>query len=391
MRPLPVAALLAASLALAACDPPEKDDMRVIVTAGPVYEVPARDAPRVRPIPQRPGRGTMVLEGGGASLDLASQWTVALAGSQPVLCLIDTAAGGAGDPYHKFDAVGGFKMLTVDVTPGNAAQARIIEALESCTGYFINGGDPVLLSTAFRPNVQDSPALKVIRQRFEQQGAVVAGTGAGAMIVGDFSLCECGPESSVDALVGGKLPEAPGFVFVHGVLIDTRFFSRGLIGRHLYALADSREPVGIGINDTTAVVVPGDGGLWQVIGDGGVALIRRGTKATTARLEGFSISLLNAGDRFDPSTGRIVIAPTRKPVAMGRDPRAPPVEINAIFEPDRVRALILALAQSESLAAAGYDDASRMAVRLRKRPDSSAYGDGSSLSVLHLELAIAPS
>src|SRR5215470_20252093 len=135
-------AVIAAMIALAACDSPSNADLRFIVSNGPVYEVPARDAPPVRPLPQPVGRGTMILEGGGPYLEQASELTVALAGPKPVLCLIDTAAKGGGDPYLKFDRIGGFRMLTVNVTPGNAQQARVIEALGSCTGYFFNGGNP---------------------------------------------------------------------------------------------------------------------------------------------------------------------------------------------------------------------------------------------------------
>src|SRR5262249_47717076 len=241
--------------AVAACDPTTNDDVRVIISSGPVYEVPARTAPAVKPIPQKPGRGTLILEGGGTSLDEASRLTVALAGVKPVLCLFDTTPKGGGDPYHKFDGIGRLKMLTINVTSNISEQASVIEALQGCTGYFFNSGDPIMLSNALRPNAQDSPALKIIRKRFELNGAVVAGTGIGAMMAGDLSLCDCGSESSVGALTQGTIFEAPGFVFVHGVLIDAHFFARGVIGRHLYALADTQEPVGVGIDETTAVIV----------------------------------------------------------------------------------------------------------------------------------------
>src|SRR5262249_49571535 len=163
-------------------------------------------------------------------------------------------------------------------------------------------GDPIMLSNALRPNAQDSPALKIIRKRFELNGAVVAGTGIGAMMAGDLSLCDCGSGSSVGGLTQGTIFQAPRFVFVHRVLLAAHFFARGVIGRHLYALADTQEPVGVGIDETTAVIVPGNGGLWQVIGEGRVAVIRRGAHSSVKKLEGFTISLLNAGDRFDPMT-----------------------------------------------------------------------------------------
>jgi cyanophycinase len=386
-----VAALLAALVVLSACDPPSNTDdgLRIIVSSGPVYEVPARDSPPVKPVPQTAGRGTLILEGGGEYVDEASALTVALAGTKPVLCLIDPISPrGSSDAYHKFDGIGGFKMLTINLASNSSQQARVIEALEGCTGYFFNGGDPRMLSIALRPNAEETPALKIIRRRYEQNGAVVAGAGAGAMIAGDLTLCECGPESDVAALVQGNIFEAPGYVFIHGVLIDTHFFARGLLGRHLYALADTKEPVGIGIDDATAVVVPGNGGLWRVLGQGSVALIRRGNAASVKNLQDFSLSILNAGDSFDPVTGRVVVSPKRKSFALPRDPSAAPIETSKVFDPGKILGMIDALAQSPSLLARGYDDGSGMNVQITKRPESSAYSDGTSITILDLDLGI---
>jgi cyanophycinase len=385
------AALLAASMTLAACDPPSNEGLRIIVSSGPVYDVPARDdAPKVKPVPQTAGRGTLILEGGGESLDEASQMTVALAGAKPVICLIESAPHGTGDAYHKFDGISGFRMVAINLAGNSGKQPRVLETLQGCTGYFFNDGDPAMLSGAFRPNAEETPALKLIRERYERDGVVVAGTGAGSMIAGDLTLCACGAESSVDALSRGRIYEAPGYVFVHGVLIDAHFFTRGLIGRHLYALADTKEPMGVGIDETTAVVVPGNGGLWQVIGQSSVALIRRGNAATVKHLEDFTISVLNAGDSFDPVTGRVVISPKRKPILLLRGVNAEPIETTHIFDTNQVLNMIQALAQSKSVIANGYDDASDMTVKVTKTLDSTAYSDGTSVSILDLELAIIP-
>jgi cyanophycinase len=389
VRPVSAVALLAVAIALASCsEPPSDDGLRIIVSSGPVYEVPTRDAPPAKPVPQTAGRGTLILEGGGDYLDEASMMTVALAGTKPVLCLIDPGSKGGGDAYHKFDGIGGFKMLTINLTATSSQQARVIEALEGCTGYFINTGDPIMLSTALRPNAEDSSALKIIRRRFEQNGAVVAGTGTGTMIVGDLTLCDCGGESSVEALTQGTILEAPGYVFVHGVLIDAHFFTRGLIGRHLYALADTKEPVGVGIDDSTAVIVPGNGGLWRVIGQSSVALIRRGNAVSVKHLEDFSLSLLNAGDSFDPVTGRVVVSPNRKPTLLLRGLDTKPIETSHIFDPNQALTMIEDLARSTSVVARGYDEASGMAVQVTKGLNSTAYSDGNSITVLDLDLGI---
>jgi cyanophycinase len=378
-------ALLALSL-LAACGDVPNEGPRVIVSNGPVYEVPARDAPAVKPIAQHAGRGNLILEGGGFGLDATSELTVAYAGAKPVLCLIDTAEEGKGDPYLRFDKIGGMQMLNLDITARNADDVEVTDALKSCTGYYFNGGNPELLSRNLLRGLDDSPALRIIRDKFERSGAVVSGTSAGAMIVGPVTLCECGASSSVHALTEGRLYEAPGYRFVDGLLVDAHFFTRGLIGRHLYALADTREPVGVGIDETTAVIVPGDGGLWQVIGESSVALIRSGPKSTVDHLSGFTISLLKAGDRFDPHTGKIVVAPSRKAMAIGNDPTAAPMEAGDIFAPDRLRQLILAFAPSPSATAEGFAQAEGLMVQLRKRPDTAGFSDGSSLTVLNLEV-----
>jgi cyanophycinase len=305
-----------------------------------------------------------------------------------VVCLIDPGSKGGGDAYHKFDGIGGFKMLTINLSATSSQQARVLEALESCTGYFINTGDPVMLSSALRPNAEDSSALKIIRRHFEQNGAVIAATGTGTMMVGDLTLCDCGGESSVEALTQGTIFEAPGYVFVHGVLIDAHFFTRGLIGRHLYALADTKEPVGVGIDDSTAVIVPGNGGPWKVIGQSSVALIRRGNAATVKHLEDFTLSILNDGDSFDPVTGRITVSSKRKPILLLRGLDAKPTETTRIFDPNQVLTMIDALAQSTNVVARGYDDASGMAVQVSKVLDSTAYSDGNSITILDLDLKI---
>jgi cyanophycinase len=379
------AALLALPL-LGACGDASNDGPRVIVSNGPVYEVPPRAAPAVKPVAQHPGRGSLILEGGGLGLDATSQLTVAYAGIKPVLCLIDTAEEGKGDPYLRFDDIGGIRMLSLNITARNADDVEVTDALKSCTGYYFNGGNPELLSVNLLRGLDDSPALRIIRGKFERGGAVISGTSAGAMIVGPVTLCECGATSSVHALTEGRLFEAPGYRFVDGLLVDAHFFTRGLIGRHLYALADTKEPVGVGIDETTAVVVPGDGGLWQVIGESSVALIRSGKDSAVDHLSGFTLSLLNAGDRFDPHSGKIVVAPSRKAIRIGDDPGAAPMEASDIFGPDRLRQLILAFAPSQSATAEGTAQADGLMVQLRKRPDTAGFSDGSSLTVLNLEV-----
>jgi cyanophycinase-like exopeptidase len=381
------AILIAAILFLGACGP-SNDNVRVIESAGPVFEVKARGGTAIKPVAQSPGRGTLVLEGGGSYLDAVSELTVAYAGPKPVLCLIDTAADGKGDPYDRFDAYEGVDMLTLNITPDTADDPKVLEALNHCTGYYFNGGNPELLSKGLIAGGKDSPALAVIRKHFDQAGAVVAGTSAGAMIAGPVTLCECSAKSSIAALTKGVLYQAQAYHFSGDVLIEAHFFTKGLIGRDLYALAKNRSPASVGIDETTAVVVPGDGGLWRIIGSSSVAFIQRGPGASVEKLKGFTLSLLNAGDRFDPLTGHVAMSPDRKQQAPISDPVAGPLQMGGVFDPDAFRKLIVQFALSPNPVAQGYAEAEGLVITLRKRADTTVYGDAGAVSVLNLDVEI---
>ncbi len=385
--PIRAAILIAAFAFLAACAP-SNDNIRVIESGGPVFDVKARGGSTIKPVAQAPGRGIMVLEGGGSYLDAATELTVAHAGAKPVLCLIDTAADGKGDPYDRFDAFDGVDMLTLNITSDTNDDPKVIEALQRCTGYYFNAGNPELLSKGLLIGGHDSPALAVIRQRHNNAGAVVAGTSAGAMIVGPITLCECSAKSSIGALTKGTLYQAPAFRFTDKVLIDDHFFAHGLIGRELYALAKTGLPASVGIDETTAVVVPGNGGLWQVIGASSVAFIQRGPNASTTRLKGFTLSLLNDGDHFDPLSGHVAMAIARKQQAMATDPAAGPLQMGGIFDADTFHKLIIAFAQAPNPVAQGYAETEGLVVTLRKRPDTMVFGDSGTLSVLNLDIDI---
>ena len=355
----------------------------------PIYDIPAHLGQAVAPIPQSHGRGTLILEGGGHGAAVVTQQVVAYSGPDPVLCLIDSASDGASSPETRFDGIGDLRMLVLDITPDNAGDPAVLDALRQCSGFYFDGGNPGMLSAGLLHGKDDSPALAVIRDKFEHQGAVVAGTSAGAMIAGPLTLCECGSHSSELALGSGKLFQAPGFHFIQGLLIDAHFFARGLIGRHLFALATTGNSVGIGIDEATAVIVPGDGGLWTVEGDSAVAFIYRAGAGGGGNLQGFTFNLLASGDRFDPASRRIVIDNGQKPEQVGRGANAKPLQVDDIFSPGKVKALVESFVSAPTDRAAGISTETGKAINFTKRPDTMAYGDGDRVSVLALDLGVS--
>jgi len=308
------AATLLCLLLLAACAG-DKSGIRVINASTAVYDVPSKaSGVAVEPIAQRDGRGSLVLHGGGIFRHEIAADIIALAGPDPRLCLIDTADN--GQIYRLFDGFRDIHLSVLNLQPNDTGRPDVVAALRACTGFFFGGGAPERLSETFRPRGRDTPALAAIRERFEKHGAVVAGSSAGAMVVGPVTLCECGAHSSVLAVTRGELFKAPGFELLSKpVLIDAHFFAHGLLGRHMFALARDRIPVGVGIDEDTAVLVPGDGGPWAVLAGKSVAVVRMPDDARMDSLHHFGISILSPGDRFDPTTNDIHVAAKRQRLA----------------------------------------------------------------------------
>jgi cyanophycinase len=271
--------------------------------------IPARTAGRaVRPLPRSAGRGELILHGGGILTDDVAEAIIARAGPEPRLCLIETYAPGRGDLARYFRRFAGVTLTNLFLDDGNVAAPAVLAALEDCTAHFFNGGDPRVLSTLLRPGGRDTAALEIIRRRFEQDGVLIAGSSAGAMVAGPVTLCECAENSSVQAVLTGRLFKAPGFDFLAApVLVDAHFFARGLMGRHLFALARDRLPVGVGIDEDGAVLVSSNQQTWRVISDRRVALIFTPPEVSPNKLSNFGLALLAPGDEFDPAKGRIVV------------------------------------------------------------------------------------
>ena len=315
------ATALLCALLLVACAG-DKSGIRVINASTTVYDVPSKTSgTAVAPIAQSNGRGSLILHGGGTFQHEIAADVVALAGPDPRLCLIDTADNGEGQIYRFFDDFRDVRLSVLNLQPSDTGRPDVVAALRDCTGFFFGGGAPQRLSETFRPRGHDTPALAAIRERFEKHGAVVAGSSAGAMVVGPITLCECGAHSSVLAVARGELFRAPGFDLLNEpVLIDAHFFARGLLGRHMFALARDRIPVGVGIDEDTAVLVPGNGGPWVVLAGKSVAVVRMPDDARMDSLHHFGISILSPGDHFNPTTNEIRVASKRQRISSDSTP-----------------------------------------------------------------------
>ncbi|SEQ98485.1 cyanophycinase [Streptomyces radiopugnans] len=198
------------------------------------------------------------------------------------------------------------------------------------TGFFIGGGDQYrYVTTLLRDGgTRDSAVLAAVRQRLAE-GAVVAGTSAGAQIQAGADMITGG--ASYEALRDGSSPghfedaarlgylETGGFgFFAHG-LVDTHFSARGREGRSLRLAADTGHDLVFGVDENTALEVTGvgtDNERLRVLGEHAVTVLdltgaTAGTYNGRWSVEGVRYDRLTAGDGYDPYARRALPAAGR--------------------------------------------------------------------------------
>ncbi len=137
--------------------------------------------------------------------------------------------------------------------------------VSNCTGIFMTGGDQLRLCGI----LSDTPLMEILRSRAQTGDVTLAGTSAGAAVMGYHMIAGGGSgetpnHSLVDMTLGlGIIPE---------VIVDQHFHNRNRMARLMSAIAGHPERLGIGIDEDTCAVFERDGTL-QVIGKGAVTIV----------------------------------------------------------------------------------------------------------------------
>ncbi|HEU0055062.1 MAG TPA: cyanophycinase, partial [Longimicrobium sp.] len=171
--------------------------------------------------------------------------------------------------------------------------------------------------TRLAPILMDTPTLEAIRRRY-REGAVLGGTSAGAAIMSDSMLTGNQYREGVDTagyyddeyprVARRSIQVVRGLGFLHGAIVDQHFLRRERQNRLLSAVLERPSLVGVGIDESTAILVRPDG-RWEVLGASSVLVMdaraARVTSATAPVLgaTGVALLLLPAGSVYDPRTG----------------------------------------------------------------------------------------
>lgn len=172
-----------------------------------------------------------------------------------------------GDRYVSiFTEMGAQELKVLDIRDRSQGEDPDYQKyIEECTGVFLTGGDQLRLCGL----LADTPLMERLRQRVQLKEITLAGTSAGAAVMGHHMIAggssgESPNRALVDMAIGlGIIPE---------VIVDQHFHNRNRMARLLSAISNHPERIGIGIDEDTCAVFAQDGNM-TVIGKGTVMII----------------------------------------------------------------------------------------------------------------------
>lgn len=200
-----------------------------------------------------------------------------------------------------FEEMGAKAVEVLDVRERVQGEDPLLQHyLEDCTGVFISGGDQLRLCEF----LANTPFVAKLRSRVQQGEMILAGTSAGAAVIGHQMIAGGG---------SGEFPNralvdlSTGLGIIPGVIMDQHFHKRNRLCRLISAIAACPDKLGIGIDEDTCALFAGDS-LVQVIGKGTVTIVDPGEIAATNQgdvgdSDPFSIynlrlHILSHGDRY---------------------------------------------------------------------------------------------
>lgn len=176
------------------------------------------------------------------------------------------------------------------------------EYVEQCTGIFMTGGDQLRLCGL----LADTPLMERIRQRVKLGEITLAGTSAGAAVMGHHMIAggssgESPNRALVDMAMGlGIIPE---------VIVDQHFHNRNRMARLLSAISSHPERLGVGIDEDTCAVFLHNNEIIEVLGRGTVTIVDAKAMSYTNQgdvvaeaplsLHNLRLHILGHGDRYN--------------------------------------------------------------------------------------------
>ncbi len=162
-------------------------------------------------------------------------------------------------------------MLNFD--KNSTANQKLLDSLLRAKLIYICGGD----QNRFMKTVQNTAVANTIQNAY-QSGSTIAGTSAGAAVMSEVMITGNQKQTSkyeetFDNIRHDNIDTAPGLALIKTAIIDQHFLKRSRYNRILSALVTFPKLIGIGIDDSTAIIISGN--TATVVGDSEVIVVQK--------------------------------------------------------------------------------------------------------------------
>lgn len=226
-------------------------------------------------------------------------------GSEAVIGVIPCASrepSVIGDRYRTiFTDMGAQHIEVLDIrSRQEVGEAHWFETLERCTGIFLTGGDQLRLCSL----MADTKLMNTVRQKAQLGHIALAGTSAGAAVMGERMIAGGGSGESPNRSL---VDLSDGLGIIPEILVDQHFHNRNRMARLMSAVAACPDKLAIGIDEDTCALFEGEG-IFQVLGKGAVTIVDPGQLSHTNHpdvsmtdplsIHNLTVHVLSHGDRY---------------------------------------------------------------------------------------------
>jgi cyanophycinase len=240
--------------------------------------------------------GSLVIVGGGEVPNEVYLTFVELGGGKKARLAVLPQASSRPDrgqaSVEVFTKLGVAEAYNVDLNEPKKSRALIRKA----TAIWFPGGSQAQLYEA----LNKAGVIDLLQAR-HRAGIPFAGTSAGAAIMSELMIPNAPKKPG---FVTGNTPIAKGLGLAPELIIDQHFVARARMNRLLGAVLDHPDRVGVGIGESTAILVRG--AEFTVMGKGSVvvidarnAMLSRGRTSSLQSGSNIELHVLKSGERFE--------------------------------------------------------------------------------------------
>ncbi len=237
-------------------------------------------------------------------------------GKNSVIVVIPTASSipveVSKNYVEAFGKLGCKNVHVMDIRNREAADApEFLELMQRANCVMFTGGDQAKIVKYIGGTELD----RIIKEKYENEDFVIAGTSAGAMCMGDEMITGGGVQ---EAFTKGATNMGKGMGYIHNFIIDSHFIRRGRFGRLAEAVARFPKLLGIGLAEDTGLVIKNSNEC-EVIGSGMVilfdprrlihnnqAVVKEGSPMSITNLK---IHILANGDELNIKKRKVIFSP----------------------------------------------------------------------------------